>query len=159
MVTKLCIVCLCVTASSMFGLMIVRHKQGRIKYFDSAVRLTEKLISDVSFRRENLVTVLSEFSSEDKSELKKHIDAFIKSPYENPVISGKLLKPEEKRLLKEYFSSLGVTDTQTQISELNSYKSRFEQIYNDENEKFKKSGSLSLKLSVLIGLAVGVLIL
>ena len=159
MITKLCIVCLCVAASVMIGLMLYKRKQSRIKYFESAVRLTEKLISDISFRRESLTTVLTEFSREDKSELKKHIDTFVSSPYDSVVISGKLLKPEEKRLMREFFGSLGLTDTQTQIGELNSYKSRFEQIYNDENEKFKKSGPLSLKLSVLIGLAVGVLIL
>ena len=159
MITKFCIVCLCVTASSMFGLMIVRRKQSRIKYFESALRLTEKLITDVSFRRETLLNVLSEFSNDDKSELKKHIDAFILSPYYEIVISGSLLKPEEKRLIGEFFRSLGVTDTQTQIGELQSYKIRFEQIYNNESEKFKKSGNLSLKLSVLLGLAVGILIL
>ena len=61
--------------------------------------------------------------------------------------------------MEDFFCSLGSTDSETQIFQLENHKRRFNEIYSDESEKFKKSGSMGLKLSVLLGIAAGILIL
>ena len=49
----------------MVGLLHTKHKRARLLYFASCEKLTEKLIADISFRKENLCTVLTEFAAED----------------------------------------------------------------------------------------------
>ncbi|MCI8413194.1 MAG: hypothetical protein HFE47_03765 [Clostridia bacterium] len=159
MITQFSIVCLCMTASAMVGLLHTKHKRARLLYFASCEKLTEKLIADISFRKENLCTVLTEFAAEDGSELKRHIEKFCGEPYEKFAVNTRLLKAGERRLVSEFFASLGDSDTQTQIFSLENYKTRFSELYRDESERFKKSGGIGLKLSVLAGIAVGILLL
>lgn len=159
MITKFCIVCLCMTASTMIGLLYTKSKKARVDYFHACVKLSDKLIADISFRKDNLFTILQEFAATDKSALKEQIARFSESPYEPLTVNGKLLKENEKQLLSEFFASLGATDAYTQISTLENYRARFDDIYREEYDAFKKSGHIGLKLSVLIGLAIGILIL
>ncbi len=159
MITKLTIVCLCMTASAMVGLWNTKRKKSKVLYFDSCVKLTEKLIADISFRHENLFAILSEYSGSAQSELSKQIAKFCAAPYEKFEPEGKFLKAEEKRLVSDFFTSLGSSDAETQLYELENYNKRFYELYSDENEKFKRTGNVGLKLSVLLGLAIGILIL
>lgn len=159
MITKCCIVCLCITASAMLGLAHTKSKRSRVRYFDACVRLTDVLIAEMSFRRNGLTDVLNAFAENEKSELKAHIAAFCNAPYEPFVPAGRLLKADEKRLVTEFFGCLGTTDAQTQIFALQGYKQRFGEIYEQESEAFRRTGTVGLKLSVLLGLAVGILIL
>lgn len=159
MITKFCIISLCMTASVMVGLIYTKSKKSRVEYFESCIKLTDKLISDISFRKENLLDILREFQADEKTELKNHIGKFCDSPFEKFSADGKILKADEKRLLNDFFASLGSTDTQTQLSELENFRVRFADKFQTENEKFKKTGGIGLKLSVLFGLGVGILIL
>lgn len=158
MITKCCIVCLCMTASAMLGLAHTKAKRARVRYFASCVRLAETLIAEISFRRATLTEVLRAFCESDASELRRHVEAFCASPYEPFTPAGKLLKADEKRLMTSFFSSLGTSDAQTQIFELENFKQRFCELYEKEDENFKRTGSVGLKLSILLGLAVGILI-
>lgn len=158
MITKCCIVCLSLTASAMIGLAYTKKNKSRVTYFESCVKLTEKLIADISFRRDNLCTILCEFAQNDTSDLRKQIEKFCASPYGNFTVGGGL-KAAEKQRIGEFFSSLGSSDLQTQLTTLESYKAYFAEKHREENEKYKKTGNLALKLSILFGLAVGILIL
>ncbi len=159
MITKLTIVCLCMTASTMVGLWNTKRKKSKVLYFDSCVKLTEKLIADISFRHENLFAILNEYAQTDKTELGRQIAKFGAAPYDRFEPDGKLLKAEEKRLVSDFFTSLGSSDAETQLYELENYNKRFYERYSEENEKFKRTGNVGLKLSVLLGLAIGILIL
>lgn len=159
MITRFCIICLCMTSSAMFGLLHVRRKKARVNYFASCEKLTEKLIIDISFRRENLCTILQEYAQEDETELKSQINRFCDCPYGKFVVTEKFLKSGEKQLVSDFFTSLGMCDASTQVNELHNFKKRFEAVYTEENGKFKKSGNVALKLSVLLGIAIGILIL
>lgn len=159
MITNFLIVALCVTASTMFGLARYKKQKSKPLFFASCVRLTERLIADISYKQEQLPTLLASFAQSDKSELSKQIELFLQTPYAPFTPTCTTLTAEDKRLLSEFFGSLGKTDAETQILELNGYKKRFEERYAQESEKFKKTGSLTLKLSFLFGLAVGILIL
>ncbi len=159
MITKLCIVCLCMTASAMIGLAHMKNKKRRVSYFRSLVKLCDKLISEIAFRKENLNSILKEFASSDNTELSAHIGAFCDSPYSELKIRAPFLKADERKAVEDFFCSLGSTDSETQIFQLENHKRRFNEIYSDESEKFKKSGSMGLKLSVLLGIAAGILIL
>lgn len=159
MITKLTIVCLCMTASAMFGLRHTNGKRARVRYFASCVQLTDALIAEISFRRDKLTDALLSFAYNDKTELRAHIEAYCAAPFAPFAPKGKLLKTEEKRLLSAFFAALGTSDAQTQVFELENYKRRFEELYAVESEAFRKTGTVGLKLSVLFGIAVGVLIL
>lgn len=159
MITKCLLVCLCVTAALSAGLGIVRKRRARVRYYASCVRLAETLLSDISFRRTPLLPLLQSFAETDTSELKTHIAVFCAHPYEPFVPTGKLLKADEKKTVSEFFGMLGTSDAATQLSALEGYKQRFTQLYETENEYFLRNGKVTVKLSVLLGLAVGILLL
>lgn len=159
MITKLCIICLCMTSSSMVGLIMLKRRKNRVEYFSSLVKLSDKLISEISFRKENLTVVLKEFAQDEKTELSEHVKSFCASPYEKIHIQKGILKTGERAAVEEFFFSLGATDADTQIFELRNYGQKFQEMYSSENERFKKNGNVGLKLSVLAGLAIGILIL
>ena len=159
MITKLCIICLSMTASTMFGLINMRNKKRRIDYLDSLIKLCDYLISEISFNKDKLITALEKFADTDNTELANQLKTFCESPYSDKIIYPKFLKKDEQVTVSDFFSSLGCTDGETQISQLQNYKKRFGDIDCYEEDKFKKSGSVGLKLSVLFGIAVGILIL
>ena len=159
MITKCCIVCLSMTASTLLGIAYAKRKKGKVEYFRSCVRLTETLIAEISFRRENLVDVLTEFAQNDTTELKQHITEFCAAPYAPYVVRSKSLRAEERKTVSEFMSALGTNDAATEIFALENYNKRFEDMLAAESEKYGKTGSVSVKLSVLIGLAIGILIL
>ncbi len=137
----------------------MKNKKHRVDYFMSLINLANTLIAEISFKKEKLTDVLTEYAAYDKTELRTHITEFCASPFSKPDIKSKMLKKDERRLVSDFFSSLGATDGETQIFGLENYKSRFNEIYSSESEKFKRLGTVGLKLSVLLGIAVGILII
>lgn len=159
MITKFAIVCLCMTSSVMCGLIYTKSKKRRANYFASCVRLTDKLIADISFRKENLLTILKEFAATDQTELAANINTYCEKPFDKSEIATKILKQDERARVGEFFDSLGGSDSDTQLFELRNYSEYFASKLSDEELKLKKSGNIGLKLSALFGLAVGILIL
>ena len=143
----------------MLGLARYKKKKSKVSYYAACVRLTERLIADVSFRRDNLLSLLKQFGDEEKGELGRQIEAFLAAPYAPFSPTGTLLTKTDKHLLSAFFASLGQSDAETQIYELHAYQKQFEEKYTAERETFKKSGSMELKLFFFFGLAVGILIL
>ena len=143
----------------MLGLARYKKKKSRVSYYAACVRLTERLIAEISFRRDNLFALLKEFAAEDKGELGRQIEAFLVAPYAPFTPTGTLLTTADKPLLCAFFASLGQTDAETQIYELHAYQKRFEEKYTAEQAAFKKNGNMELKLFFLLGLTVGILIL
>lgn len=159
MITKFCIVCLCMTATSMLGLWRWKEKKRRVTYLGSLVKLTDTLIAEISFRKDNLFSVLTAFAESENGDLGRHIGAFCAAPYAPMELSGKLLTETEKREVTEFFSSLGGSDAATQLLELENRKRTFSAWYECEQEKFRKNGTVGLKLAALLGLAIGILLL
>ena len=159
MITGFLILSLCTAASTLFGLARYKKKKNRVAYYSACVRLTERLIAEVSFRRDNLFALLKEFTAEESGELGEQINAFLAAPYAPFTPPGTLLTKADKQLLCAFLASLGQSDAKTQIFELNAYQKRFEEKCAVEREAFKKSAGVELKLFFLCGLAVGILIL
>lgn len=159
MITKFAIVCLSISASTMIGIARLKSKKKRVDCLASLVRLCNMLISEISFRKDNLFKLLSDFAESDRTELGEHIKRFCVSPYSSIEIKSKTLKSNEKQLVADFLRSLGMTDSETQILELRNYKKRFEEILECENEKYKKTANMELKLFILAGLAIGIILL
>lgn len=159
MITKLCIVCLCMTAGTMVGLYCRKRKRRRPEYFAACTKLTDKLIGDISFRHENLFTILQTFSAENDDALQAHIRAYLAHPYADYMPDDAFLQVKERQWIGEFFRSLGNADIYTQLQELARYREQFDALQKEETEKYRQYGALALKLSILIGLAIGILLL
>lgn len=159
MITGCLLLALCVTASTMIGLFRYKRKKSRVQYYASCLSLTDKLICDVSYRRDALPSVLREFAENDKSELKALVLSFARAPFAPFEPKTSLLSAGDKGLLCDFFSSLGTTDGKTQLLALEGYRARFAQKHATEQEKFAKTGGMELKLWFLLGLALGILLL
>lgn len=162
MITKLCIICLCVVGCSMVGLKFNKDSAERVRYYENLLLLINNIISTVQFRQESLKSVLLQFTENNKSTLNTTIQEFLKHLDDNAVEfkpSKLKLKPDEMAQISDFFCSLGHSDSETQLFELNAYKNRFEEKKAFYAEKHKKFGGLFLKLSFMLGLALGILII
>ncbi|MGN1481660.1 stage III sporulation protein AB [Porcipelethomonas sp.] len=79
--------------------------------------------------------------------------------WEISVSEDKTLTPEEKKLLSELGCTLGSTDTEGQLSTLNIYKNRLDEMIESETEKYKVKGKMYRSLGVMFGAMMGILII
>ena len=161
MITKLCIICLCIAACSLVGLKLYKDSVNRVKYFEGVLSLINTLISEIQFRRQNLKSILRDFCDNNKTPFVVHVKEFLTHLETNEEFKpSKLhLKNEETEEVKHFFSSLGTSDSDTQLVVLDTYKVKFEELRKHYADRHKKYGSLYLKLSFLLGLALGIVIL
>lgn len=162
MITKFCIICLSVVSCSMLGLLLNKNSQRRVKYFENFNALILTLISEIKFRQESLKNILSNFNQNNSSDLSVNISEyldFLSGEKKELVLSKNKLTPKELEEVRNFFISLGTSDSDTQLFELDNFKQKFDLIYGEVSGKHKKNGGLYLKLSFLIGLSIGIIII
>lgn len=79
--------------------------------------------------------------------------------WEKSIKSDASLSTDEKKLLQELGSSLGTTDSQGQLSSLEIYKKRLDNMIESETEKYKTQGKLYRSLGIMMGAMLGILII
>ncbi len=160
MITKFLIVALCMVAGTMTGVMFSKKLVKRAEYFEKMLNLVNAIISEVKFRKSATKTILSEFCKSDGSLLSEHLRTYIEcEDFSSFALSKNFLNEEEKREIERLFLSLGTSDSQTQIFELENYKLKISDMLKAADEKKKKFGGLYIKLGFFAGLALGIIIL
>ena len=69
-----------------------------------------------------------------------------------------ILSESEKKLLTEIGYSLGTSDIDGQLSTLNIYKARLDELIEEESEKYRIKGKMYRSLGVMFGAMIGILI-
>lgn len=80
------------------------------------------------------------------------------SAWEQSVKEDDILSESEKKLLIEIGYSLGTSDIDGQLSTLNIYKIRFDELIEEESEKYRVKGKMYRSLGVMFGAMIGILI-
>ena len=159
MVTKFLIVTLCMVAGTMTGAVFSKKLSKRAEYFESLLRLVNVIISEVKFRKSSTKKILSDFCETDNSYLKENLKEYINcEDFSTLKLSKNILNNEEIHNVKSLLLSLGTTDGNTQIFELENYKLKISDTYKTAEEKKKKLGGLYIKLGFFAGHTLGIII-
>lgn len=78
--------------------------------------------------------------------------------WEQSVRNDDTLSADEIKLLSELGCSLGTTDAEGQLSTLNIYKTRLDEMIEAETEKYRVKGKMYRSLGVMFGAMIGILI-
>lgn len=132
---------------------------NRSSFYKSLEEFNGDFISLINFRKDNLITLLKkEYPSEY---LNKVLQSKIEVMRENTndLNMPSFLIDKEKRELEEYFSQLGIYDSNTQLDFLKRYNEYFfNKVVESKNEE-KQKGTLYKKIGALIGVISFILVL
>lgn len=132
---------------------------NRSSFYKSLEEFNGDFISLINFRKDNLITLLKkEYPSEY---LNKVLQSKIEVMRENinDLNMPSFLIDKEKRELEEYFSQLGIYDSNTQLDFLKRYNEYFfNKVVESKNEE-KQKGTLYKKIGALIGVISFILVL
>jgi len=170
------IIFLAAIGGTMIGLFFYKKQKARLDYFYDLVGLINSIISDVRFKQDKLVSVMTTYKNNIKSQLRSHIDEYIYSQQSLSTanisssqssttyssqssikLSLQCLKKTELERVQRFFWSLGRTDADTQILELDGYKNEFEQDRIKTKAHSDRYGTLYLKLGFALGVGVGIM--
>lgn len=151
---------------SLLGLTVGAHFSMRIKvrrkYFEDCISLINSLEGEVRFKQSKLTEILLCESERFGAELKDNIHDFIRFiSKKSDAFAPKLahLTKRERSIITDMFSVLGTYDTDTQVMVLENFKGKIDELYNSEKQRESKYCSSYIKLGVLVGAAIGILVL
>lgn len=116
-----------------------KKKQYKImcEFYD----FNESLMLNIKYERKRFEEILDGFNT-----VKKALNG-------EEVIGG-----EEGEFIKKYLDGIGTTDAQSQISYLGEMKEKLSKYKSESETKYKKYGSLYLKLCIACGILIAVLL-
>ena len=131
------------------------NKYKKIYYFwQSLVLMCDKFLVELLYKKANISSLKNcKYPFEGFNELLKNF-------FDNKKISlPNFLSKEESILVYEFFNSIGKTDTNSQIKEIESFKNQFLKISIDKNSFFKKYYTVSIKLGFICGLGLFIMVI
>ena len=153
-VLKLLIGVLAIIISVKIGIDKANKRKNHYYYFNSAEIMCDRFLSDISYKKSNIDSVLKEsFPSNDFNSTVKY---FIKN---KRVALPSFLSVEEKMLIKDLFNSLGKMDSESQSKYILSIKNQLTKISNEKLINFKKFYTLSIKLGFVFGLFLFIMVI
>lgn len=132
---------------------------NRSLFYNSLEEFNGDFISLINFRKDNLITLLKkEYSSEYLNKLLQSKIQVICNK-ENDLDMPSFLLEKEKLELEEYFSQLGIYDSNTQLDFLKRYNEYFFNKVTESKSEEKQKGALYKKIGALIGVISFILVL
>ena len=132
---------------------------NRSLFYNSLEEFNGDFISLINFRKDNLITLLKkEYSSEYLNILLQSKIQVICNK-ENDLDMPSFLLEKEKLELEEYFSQLGIYDSNTQLDFLKRYNEYFFNKVTESKSEEKQKGALYKKIGALIGVISFILVL
>ena len=132
---------------------------NRSLFYNSLEEFNGDFISLINFRKDNLITLLKkEYSSEYLNKLLQSKIQVICNK-ENNLDMPSFLLEKEKLELEEYFSQLGIYDSNTQLDFLKRYNEYFFNKVSESKSEEKQKGALYKKIGALIGVISFILVL
>lgn len=141
---------------------ILNYYKKRENFFANLMDFCSRLSNEISFLKTNLPSIVSNAESY-KSEFQIVLTEF-KSMLERGDINEnnfkqilkrvQILKEEEQDSITAFFTSLGKTSLQEQLNCIAHYKVRFSELFNTSRQENSKFGGVSLKLGIILAIAV-----
>ena len=143
----------------LFGMMISKKLKDKADFFVCHVRFLEGFKQNLLFLQKSLFEYIEDISI--VGNYKRVLESF-KENFRNQdkdILLPDFLNLKEKEELNDFFGSLGVSDVSTQLDHLEKTLFVARQREKESQDKFKKYGGFSIKVSCLIGLALIIILL
>lgn len=155
-------------SSVMFGLYLVGRLSSRVNIIRSLIEMFRLFKREICYRMPTVSELfelcseleISEFTTAVASKLSD--GKSIEESVTDSVLSAKCLSEfttEEKNALTEILSSLGTTDSEGQISIIDSATERFQEFLEKALEAKNKNSKIYMSVSVYVGLAAAILLI
>lgn len=138
---KILILFAIVILSALLGIALAANKKQRYKVLCELYDFNERLILNVKYERKRFEDVAAKYES---------VKRFLRG---EEIIDG-----EEGEFIKKYFEVIGTTDAQSQLGYLSEMKETLGKYKTESEIKYKKYGSLYLKLCIACGILIAVLL-
>ena len=155
--TKLLLLALGCASGLFVGIFFSNELKKKKCFYEELAIFIDEILGDLGFRQNGIRTVALNYANESKSYLKNVLEEYAANP--NVVPAFLFLSGNERVTVKDFFSNLGKTDIVTQRSELENIKPKIQELRNTYKTKHEKKGAMYIKLGLLVGLAVGILLL
>lgn len=141
------------------GVLVKRRYKSRVAFFKSACEFSSSLATELGMKKTPMPEIANKFLKGREGEFEKVVESWIAiaknaTTFGFDDIKTSFLKTDEKKELAEFFSSLGKTNLDDQLSHVAYYKNLFEQKRKTSEDEDKKLGGMYFKLCVLFGLAI-----
>ena len=136
----------------LLAVIIYLRYQYRYRFFCDMIYVTKQLKNNISFSKDVINKLLIDaYKNTNKSSqfLINNLDG----------LSSKLILKNGRKIVLDFYSSLGRGDIDYEINNLNYYESQFECIANDSLNEQNNKGTMYFKLIIGIGLILCVLLL
>lgn len=141
------------------GLLIKRRYKSRAEYFKSACEFAKCATTELGMKKTPMPDVAENFLKGRSGDFEKTVETWLDLArkgqtfaYENA--SASILKNEEKKQIADFFSALGKTSLDDQLSHIGYYENMFESKRAKCEDESKKLGGMYFKLCVLLGIAI-----
>ena len=150
-VVGICCLLLCVIGCN----LLTEKYDKRQKFFNSFLAFHNKIVNEISFTQATLKAMLSKLSNENDFE--KVAKDYLTSKIFK--VDYKYLDNNEKDLVLNYLSVLGVGDIQTQLNAVCAFQERIKEKQVASIEDAKKFRAMHSKLGVLLGIIAFIIVL
>ena len=137
----------------LFGRSFYRRIERKRDYFTAARDFCVRFSNDLGFSRNKISDIIDNFDNDKAAKFKADLSAYLSSAK----FKNSFLSRSEKATITDFFSSLGNTDVDTQLSILKGFDAVFHDLALKYDEKIKKDGTLAVKLGFWGGICMGVL--
>lgn len=135
------------------GYSINRHYKNRNDFFKSFLDFFCVYENEIQFNKNNLINIMQSHS------FGKILDNFINNYITSNTKFPNFILENERKEIEKFLDSLGKKDIDGEVQNLKNYKLKFETIYKKSCDDLKKKGSISLKLSFVLGLLLAILLI
>lgn len=158
MSTKLLLLILSACTGAIIGSMLSKRLSLRKKYFSELKRFIDYLISDIKYRRTDIISLVKAFNA-DESDLKRNLEEFTEILSGGGSLTEGRLKKDEFKEVERILFGLGKVDLETQLFELSAASDSVQTMLTAASERYDRYGALYIKLGLLFGLGLGILMM
>ena len=142
------------TTSVCVGVVINNYFSMRVKIYKSIISIIQAVKSEIQFLKTDKISLLKNQDVANNL-VKEFIDDYISFGEGNITY----LKPNENSEINRLFDSIGKSDVNGEINNLQHYESLILKNYHDSEDKFVKYGSFSIKMAILFGALIVIILL
>ena len=150
---KFLILLLIIVLSGLIGFVVSNYYKNRVTLYYELIKMITNFKSEIFFLQTNFKTLL------ERQTYGKYVNMVLQNYLKNGQASIALLKSKETQELTMCLNSIGKSDVDGEIKNLNYYDGVFNEKYLETKNFYDKYGSLIIKLSIIAGALIAVILM
>ena len=156
----LCVLCLLVI---FLAYKIGSYYKQRQRFFENVCEFCNFLQTEIGFLKTDITSLMTKYSNCSSKDFSKVLQLYIDSlkkaqnfheDFIDNLSKLNLLKTNEREKICSFFDSLGKSSQDEQLAQIENFKNEFASQLKNASEDNKKYGTSSLKLGILLSLAI-----